>query len=285
MAPQRQKLLSSSRPQVTKSTNLSSKNTQAIISKHHTLLKQIAQARKTGDDSLLKTLEDQIEATGGLELYQRASVQGQSRDRGGDTSQVLMGWLGLSKYSKLEKPLRILEVGALSTKNALNIEDVTKVRRIDLQSQEHSIEEMDFMVLDPEQTWEGEKGYAVLSLSLVVNYVDDPKRRGDMLRHTVSFLTQLRSFGDLPPVLFLVLPLPCVDNSRYLSEEHLESMLASLGYEKSKAKRSTKLYYSLWQLPRSGTDATAEGTCDVFKKVELRSGSKRNNFCITLEPS
>ncbi|RMZ83560.1 hypothetical protein DV738_g898, partial [Chaetothyriales sp. CBS 135597] len=59
-------------------------------------LKDLAQAKKrNADPAAVAALEAAIEANGGLDLYQRASVTGQSRQRGGDTSKVLVEWLGL----------------------------------------------------------------------------------------------------------------------------------------------------------------------------------------------
>ena len=307
-----------------------------------------------------------------MTLYQAASTAGQGRERGGDTSGVLVAWLrdsegvlprprrlghsnaledggggGVKKYASADAAapplLRILEVGALSPHNALNIPGVTSVRRIDLHSQHPTlIEEVDFMQLDPETDeyeWQGQgqglrRGYDIVSLSLVVNFVGDPRVRGEMLRHTVGFLRgshsgvvgegevkkkqgdrqlkkqgerQLKKQGErevneqqgdndgqellLLPALFLVLPLPCVDNSRYLTEELLTAILEALGYQKTRVKRSGKLYYSLWRLsyPSRADDDNLDASVGeekrraVFKKQELRKGTDRNNFCIILD--
>jgi 25S rRNA (adenine2142-N1)-methyltransferase len=290
----RKKLLSSTRPYLPNQPkhlkSLSSKTTSSIIRTHHTLHKQLAQARKAGDAESAAAIERQIESLGGLKLYQAASTVGQSKDRGGDTSRVLVDWLGLDRKpvtasqakSNAGKQLRILEVGSLSTTNALNIPGLTLVRRIDLHSQSAGIEERDFMSLSPSELWQGKAGYDILSLSLVVNYVSEPKERGEMLQHTVPLLhdaVAATSEERLLPSIFLVLPLPCVDNSRYLTEERLEAIMSSLGYEKRRVKRSSRLYYSLWQFLCSHSHPAAR---HVFKKQELRSGKTRNNFYITL---
>lgn len=305
MPPKRQKLLSNSRPQpfltqAKKAPNLSSKTTQRIISKHHTLQKQLNLAQNSADVEKAQSIQAELDANGGLKLYQQASVQGQSKERGGDTSKVLVDWLGLSPSTKTTKclqdaPLRVLEVGALSSTNALNIPNITHVRRIDLHSQEPSIiEEGDFMAMDPDEVWQGRKGYDVVSLSLVVNYVSDPRARGAMLGHAAGFLrNKQQTLGrrrrgqteaELLPALFLVLPLPCIENSRYLTEERLEAIMACLGYEKKRVKRSTKLYYSLWRLLSRDRRSKMGASKGVFKKTELRSGRDRNNFCIVLDP-
>jgi 25S rRNA (adenine2142-N1)-methyltransferase len=292
----RTKLLSHTRPPITASqSNIafhqSSNATRTTIRRYHTLQKRLSQAIADGDDALAASLNTQLSASGGLEAYQAASTLGQSAQRGGDTSRVLMEWLQpvLSRQHNEEpkRPLRILEVGALSTANALNMSRFTDVRCIDLRSNAPGIEEQDFMTLPSDQTWKGTTGYDVLSLSLVVNFVGDASGRGEMLKRTTRFLssTQLsagdRKTADPPslPALFLVLPLPCVDNSRYLNEDKLAAILESLGYEMQQAKRSNKLYYSLWHY----NAASARRAAVHFKKVELRTGSDRNNFCIVLD--
>jgi 25S rRNA (adenine2142-N1)-methyltransferase len=185
------------------------------------------------------------------------------------------------------RELRILEVGALSVDNALNLPGKTAVRRIDLRSNAAGIEEQDFMKLPVDVPWRGSERYDVLSLSLVVNFVGDGKGRGEMLRRTTQFLrheTKGEGEGEeakmLLPALFLVLPLPCVDNSRYLDEERLEEIMEVLGYEETYVKRTNKLYYSLWQYDAARQQAKIPE--HLSKKQELRSGSDRNNFCITI---
>ncbi|RMZ89928.1 hypothetical protein DV736_g2854, partial [Chaetothyriales sp. CBS 134916] len=238
---------------------------------------RLAQAKKRDEPAAaVAALEAAIEANGGLKLYQRASVTGQSRQRGGDTSKVLVDW--------------ILEVGALSATNALNIPRTTRVRRIDLHSQHaQAIEQVDFMELDPQLPWAGARGYDVVSLSLVVNYVSDPAARGRMLKRTVEFLHPLHphphpqkkqntkaktaSHDDallLLPALFLVLPRPCIDNSRYLSEDRLVAIMQALGYAQTRVKRSPRLYYSLWTLRTSTTssDDDDEKRQKAEKKVQ-----------------
>lgn len=49
--------------------------------------------------------------------------------------------------------------------------------------------------------------YDVICLSLVVNFVGDPKKRGEMLKESTQML---KENGHI----FIVLPLPCIENSR-----------------------------------------------------------------------
>jgi 25S rRNA (adenine2142-N1)-methyltransferase len=231
---------------------------------------------KDGNESSARLLEAEIAAQGGLAKYQLASTQGQSAERGGDSSRLLVEWLQPVFEEARNKSLRVrvLEIGALSTKNACSRVPCVDVRRIDLKSQEPGIEEINFM--DMAIPGDGEK-FHIISLSLVLNYVSDAASRGAMLARIPKFLeTPLQ--GGMIPSLFLVLPLACVANSRYLTEERLSHIMHALGFQLFKQKTTSKLYYALWKFEtpnrRSGLPS--------IRKEELRSGSTRNNFAITL---
>ncbi|KAK2070151.1 hypothetical protein P8C59_004674 [Phyllachora maydis] len=71
-----------------------------LINKFHVLEKRKMQALARGDTGTAAAIDADIEALGGLRLYQEASLQGQREDRGGDSSRVLVQWL---------EPLKILE--------------------------------------------------------------------------------------------------------------------------------------------------------------------------------
>jgi len=89
--------------------------------------------------------------------------------------------------------------------------------------------------------------------------------------------------------LFLALPLPCVMNSRYLTSEHLKSLMAALGFVeiKDKWKKGGKMAYWLYQKSNENGDpsmarAKARGLGGDFgKKTVIRQGN-RNNFCVLL---
>ena len=281
------KSLSHGRPPTTKKSthSLSAKSTRGIIRTHHQLQKRLAQAKKDGDGSKVYELEERIRANGGLESYQQASITGQSSSRGGDSSKQLMNWLqnGGTPSDSVRGKLRMLEIGALSPNNACSTSGIFEMTRIDLKSQHSDVEEQDFMQR-PLPTDETDK-FDVLSLSLVLNYVADAAARGEMLRRTCAFLkssttnaqeiSPQRTTEALFPSLFLVLPKPCVTNSRYMIENHLEGMMATLGFCKAKHKFSAKLYYSLWTFNSKEAKETRR-----FVKTELNPGKNRNNFCI-----
>ncbi|KAL8803960.1 MAG: hypothetical protein Q9223_005977 [Gallowayella weberi] len=285
-------LLSHTRPaSAHKKTSLSSQATRSLIRKHHTLQKQLHSALLNGDEASAETLRAELAASGGLEKYQEASIQGQCPERGGDSSKVLMGWIsgflsqethGVTEHGHF----RILEVGALKVDNACSRSEMLDVTRIDLHSQHPDIQTQDFMELPvPSPGIINRDGFDIVSLSLVVNYVGNAVARGDMLKRVSSFLRFDRHVDNnaeaqtVFPALFLVLPAPCVTNSRYMDEERLGGIMKSLGYVKSRRKLSKKLVYYLWHY--MGTSAEKMQGVD-FKKQEIRPGASRNNFTIII---
>jgi len=280
------KSLSQGRPPTAKPLrSLSSKATRTLIRSHHTLQKQRAKALADGDEAKAAAIAQQIEARGGIEGYQHASLIGQSSDRGGDSSRILMDWLApvvptLKEHASNGQQMRMLEVGALSTTNACSKSRLFEMERIDLNSQAEGIMKQDFM--ERPLPRDAKEKFDVISLSLVLNYVPDAIGKGDMLLRTLEFLQPPHyvegGIQEFFPALYLVLPAPCVTNSRYLDENKLETIMESLGYTMVKKKLSNKLVYYLWKLASRGPQRRT-----AFKKVEIRSGKDRNNFAIVLK--
>ena len=282
----RPRLLSHTRPtSVTKLTSLSSQATRSLISKHHTLQKHLQTAIAQGDALSVESLQTQLKASGGIKKYQEASIQGQSSERGGDSSKVLVQWIN-EVYQPGQSRLRMLEVGALKVDNACSRSGGFDMTRIDLHSQHPDIETQDFMERPvPFLENIAAEGFDVVSLSLVVNFVGDAVGRGKMLRRVRDFLRprpdiqrKNEVMSSVLPALFLVLPAPCVTNSRYLHEDRLEGILVALGYVKVRRKLSKKLIYYLWRY-----DGIKGRTQDaVFRRQEVNPGASRNNFTIVL---
>lgn len=264
---------------------MASERSRTIIRTHHRLQKEHAAAVKKGDAEAAEQLSLDIERNGGLKTYQAASKQGQAKDRGGDSSKVLVEWLQqmhvLNAKNRDQKenkpPLRsCLEVGALSTKNAISgFPSVVEMTRIDLNSQEPGIKKQDFMAR-PLPTSNFDR-FDIISLSLVLNYVPDAAGRGAMLKRIPEFLRLGASHADTHlPLLFLVLPLPCVKNSRYMDEKLLLRVMASLGFTVQNSKLTSKLCYYLF--------CWAEKTAPIkVDKKKLRDSPGMNNFCIVME--
>lgn len=257
---------------------MSRKASRTLINAHHQLQKQRHQAFIRGDQETEANIAAELAGLGGLGHYQLASLQGQSIDRGGDTSKVLLAWLPVMELRK-SRPLRMLEIGALSTSNACSTSGIFDIVHIDLNSQEPGIQQQDFM----QRPLPKDKGdrFDILSLSLVLNFVPDAAARGQMLLRTLSFL---REEGDGPsvdgalfPCLFVVLPRSCIENSRYFTDVRFTELMALLGYSKIQSKLTQKLAYSLWRR------ATALPTSHPsFSKQEINPGRTRNNFVMTL---
>jgi len=284
--PHKPKSLSHGRPVTAKrpTASLSSKATRTLIRTHHQLEKTRAKAIRDGDSDALKAIEAQQAKQGGLKSYQQASITGQSLTRGGDSSKVLLQWLSsadmLHEIKIRTSPrTRVLEVGALSPSNAVSLDSAFEVTRIDLHSQHPRIETQDFMAR-PLPVSDKDK-FDIISLSLVLNYVPDAKGRGEMLKRTCQFLRTTSVERTAPssalPSLFLVLPAPCVTNSRYLTEERLTAIMESLGYTQTHRKLSDKLVYYVWKLSSNPESKPAK-----FTKKEVNPGVTRNNFSIVL---
>lgn len=292
MAPaglSKRKSLSSGRPPTIRrpTKTLPSTTTRSLIRSFHQLQKARAQAVVKGDDVKVAAIDKELASQGGLERYQDASINGQSVTRGGDTSRVLISWLHqyddfrqrlerakIAKNAKSVPRLKLLEIGALSPSNECSQCPAFDVTRIDLHSQHPLIEQQDFMERPLPKT-KNEK-FDVLSLSLVLNFVPEATRRGEMLQRTCEFLRQDEDSPNILPALFLVLPAACVTNSRYLTEGHLEELMSSLGYSLRHKHISAKLIYCLYSF-------SGDGSPRGFPKTQLNPGSKRNNFSIIVE--
>jgi 25S rRNA (adenine2142-N1)-methyltransferase len=267
---------------------MTSERSRTIIRTHHRLQKEHAAALKRGDAKSAEDIARAIEKNGGIKTYQAASKQGQAKDRGGDSSKVLLDWLQQShvldpKARDLNDggnaQLKCLEVGALSTNNEISkYSSSINMTRIDLNSQGPGIEKQDFMER-PLPATDGER-FDIISLSLVLNYVPDAPGRGEMLKRLTKFLrrdaVETDESTSTLPVLFFVLPLPCINNSRYLDEELLLQIMGNLGFTMRYSKNTSKLCYYLFALTGRPTNATAE-------KRKIRDGSGMNNFCIVVE--
>lgn len=283
-------------PTLQKPKSISRKATRTLINQIHTLEKRKKQAVQNGDAATEAAVEAEIASLGGLEKYQQASLQGQRNDRGGDSSKILLDWLKpiedeMKELAVLDsgspQRLRMLEVGALSTTNECSRSGYFDITRIDLNSQGEGILQQDFMERPLPQ--DDSERFDIISLSLVLNFVPEPKGRGDMLLRTLEFLygpsgvrEDMKAGLKLHfPSLFLVLPAPCVSNSRYLDEEKLKTIMESLGYQITKTKTTQKLVYYLWTRTADQPPLLSTNLC--FTKKELRSGGSRNNFAIVLK--
>ncbi|KAL7666300.1 25S rRNA adenine-N(1) methyltransferase [[Candida] zeylanoides] len=215
--------------------------------------------------ALLGQVDAEIAQRGGLAAYQAASIHGQDSNRGGDSSKKLVEWL--SPYSH---DARALEIGCLDANNAISTSGLfSSVTRIDLNSQSPHILQQDFM--ERPLPRDASERFHMVSCSLVLNFVPTPRERGDMLLRITKFLHPPSANGSSS--LFFVLPLPCLQNSRYISKDIFETMMAELGFTISRSYEATKIIYYLF-------DWNGIVKPMAHPKKQICDGAGRNNFCI-----
>ncbi|TPX72346.1 hypothetical protein SpCBS45565_g00430 [Spizellomyces sp. 'palustris'] len=177
-------------------------STQKLISTYHTLNKRLSHALSTNNMSLATSIRTEMSALGGLNAYQRASLKGGSERKG-------LGASGTWLVSHLPRtPLRLLDIGAVSGTTYAKYPFITPTY-IDLHPQHASILQQDFMerpIPPPDSRFD------ILCLSLVLNFVPSPRARGALLVRTRDHVTDTG-------LLYIVVPLPCVLNSRYMTHE------------------------------------------------------------------
>ncbi|TID29003.1 hypothetical protein CANINC_002151 [Pichia inconspicua] len=224
---------------------------------------------------VLAKLDAEITKRGGIEAYQTASTLGQDRKRGGDSSKLLVKWIRETNWNHLNATA--LEIGCLSSENEITTSKLFKhITRIDLHSQEPgTIIKQDFLKMpEPKSTAER---FNLVSCSLVLNFVPTPEKRGEMLRRICRFLKEPTLDGK--SLLFVVLPLPCVENSRYCDLPLITLVFSKLGFKQLKFRKTSKLAY--WLLEWHGSKSI--DTKFILKKKEIRAGKDRNNFSIVIK--
>ncbi|EPQ29754.1 uncharacterized protein PFL1_02973 [Pseudozyma flocculosa PF-1] len=233
------------------------------IARYHTLEKELARTTDPAEQARIKAEQEQL---GGLEAYQEDSLKGGDRLKGGESGK----WCA-EQVEKLrgKKAMRVLDVGAIAGTSYDKFPWI-KATSIDLNPRSERVQKCDFFDL-PKPANEEEK-FEMVALSLVINFVGDLKKRGEMLLHAHHYL---RPGG----YLYLVLPLPCLTNSRYLTHDHLRSIVSSAGYDvvvQDDSKRLTRWLLKRKKSPRNKWDRT------VYRKKELVGGAYRNNFAICM---
>ncbi|GMK59331.1 hypothetical protein CspeluHIS016_0703460 [Cutaneotrichosporon spelunceum] len=81
-------------------------------------------------------------------------------------------------------------------------------------------------------------------------------------------------------MLFIVLPLPCVSNSRYTTVESFKQLVTALGFklEQEQWRPRGKVAYWLFRWR-----STTEDVVKFKRKKILNDGPTRNNFTILIE--
>ena len=264
-----------------------------VVSEFHTLNKQLSQVKEDKflsteqKDEKIKEIEQKISELGGIEKYQRASIFASQTKENATFScskWVLqeLKFRGFGKKTNSENKKKLLDVGAINNQY-LNCSTWLEITPIDLNPQHPSVIKADFFDFAKNKISEEKKEpFDGIILSLVVNFVGDIKKRGEMLA--------LCSHGDLlkkEGLLFIVLPLACVQNSRYMKYSRFVKIVTSLGFQLVSYKNSAKLAFWIFQLdtPSSVYDpATSNFTYPIeFPRKLTRGGKDCNNFTIILK--
>lgn len=224
----------------------------------------------------------EIHEHGGLKNYQMASTIGQDGGRGGDSSKLLVKWL--RELPTLPSDFRALEIGSLSARNYISTSGVfDQVVRIDLNSNDAAnIQSQDFMQR-PIPNDDSER-FDVISCSLVLNFVPSPLERGAMLKRLLAFLRR----DVTTTYVFIVLPLPCIVHSRYMSESLFCEIMAYLGYTRTQYYEAKKIAYFLFEKTMNAPDTyqrdsqLVRDTSKFTKKLLIHDKPGLNNFSVLL---
>lgn len=254
---------------------ISSRKDRRIINEYHTLNKKIDSLRRNCSmqmadrASQVAKLEAKKEKLGGINAYQKASKLGESRHGSFNSAKWVMKQMkDFDVYkrkpgttSSAEEKLRLLDVGALDNNYKKQAKWI-HCTSIDLNPQSNAVVKADFLKL------EANNQYDVVVMSLVINFEGDVHKRGDMLRKCQELIVDQGH-------LFIVLPLPCLNNSRYLNDGLFISMVESLGFNVCARHNSKKLSFFMFR-------KIGRVQVKPFLKKVLRKGANHNNFAIVL---
>lgn len=240
-----------------------------LINKYHALKKLQEAVKKdnqlsTEEKSVKMTdLNTKLEKLGGIDAYQEASRLGEKRYGGFNSAKWVVKQLKENGIQAVkDQKLRLLDVGALSC-NYTKQQSWIDCTSIDLNPQSHMITKADFLQLDSKAP-----KYDIVVLSLVINFEGDQVKRGEMLKQCTK-ITAVNGY------LFIVLPLPCLMNSRFFSKELFLSITESLGFERITQHSSRRLYFVMLK-------NTGNVNLQSFPRKTIRKGDGHNNFLILL---
>ncbi|EEB07892.1 fungal protein [Schizosaccharomyces japonicus yFS275] len=239
-----------------------------LIRHYHVLLKRKEQLKqRKANPKEIQKVQSELDMLG-IDAYQKASQNGQNKRRGGDSSVILVEYVKSQKYPKTVYPIDLLEIGCVSIDNKCSTSKLFRVDRIDLHSTHPLIKQQDILERTP-----SEGMYGCISCSLVLNFAP-PETRGDILLHCTRLLKPPTE--QMKSLFFLVLPAPCVLNSRYMSLETISKMMEDLGLFTVYTKTTAKIVYLIYEYRKEPKSVI------VWKKKELFKGATRNNFFIPL---
>lgn len=259
------------------------KESQALISRFHTVQKYLAAVEVDSTlslrakDTRRRALQAELRALGGLPAYQRASIFGATTEENGAFNSGV--WVHNELLAMAALPpahgaprLRLLDVGALQDHWSPHAHMVDATA-IDLNPQHPSVIRADFFDFPPLPAAGSAPAFDAIVLSLVLNFVGDPRRRGVMLQRCAALL-------PLGGALFIVIPAACITNSRYMNHALFLRILQAAGFELSRHKITPKL--ALYALRRAACSVTDDEKANLGCRRLCRSGQQRNNFAVLI---
>jgi len=219
---------------------------------------------KRGKAKIQKRLAEvnrEIEMLGGHRAYQSASILTTAQNR--STSRWVFRTLNEHSLRprKGQSPLKVLEIGAINTQIlSCAWMDVTA---IDLNSNDPRIRQRDFFEIVPEG------GFDVLVCAMVLNFVPNAWKRGEMILRAYEHL-------KLGGHFFLVLPSRCISKSKFVDRKTLLAMLAGVGFDLCAEDSSPKIdfFYLRKVEPLTPTTRSEGGNEDRVIKDRRASLSK-----------
>lgn len=267
-------------------TMKSLKRARRVTSEFHRIQRELgsneSSAARRGSSAAAKTkqqLELELRELGGRQAYQEASVLTTGRHRTCKWIFSVVTKLGL-RPSKNQSPLKLLEVGAVNTQ-LLSVPWLD-VRAIDIKAQHPRIEQIDFFDVKPECC------YDAVVLSMVINCVSTPLKRGRMLSLVRDHL--------LPGGhLFLMIPRRCIENSPYCSSSIISEALSVVGLKVVETKLSPKVAFFCARRTCASHEASGDMTSHLRVKLLKRfadppkptvknAEGKKDDFAVCFEP-
>ena len=275
----------------------STKESLAIISAFHNEEKRRKQIENDATlsekekEKALEEVERRKMKLGGIEMYQAASIYGAKHYK-------CNAWVMPLMRTHLKSGSTFLDVGAIDHQYA-NIKDFTVIP-IDLNPQHKDVIKYDFFefahdmiskgklpdrVIERDDNYKRIQVFDAVVLSLVVNFVGDPRARGNMI--ALSAHKRVLRKGGL---LFITLPLACLENSRYMNATRFRKLVCELGFEVVVETCTSKLYRGAFRstCPFENYDVSTRTFKfkTEFPRKHLRKDKvKRNNFCVMLKNS
>ena len=177
----------------------------------------------------------------------------------------------LHKKQSPVKLTRMLDVGAIDGL-VYNQFKFMQVVSIDLNSKSPKVMQQDFFER-PLPSNDSEL-FEIVGLSLVLNFLGDAKSRGYVFLIPGRMIMRTKLFLVPRGILYIVLPLPCITNSRYLTHYRMVEIMLQMGFVIIEKHFSAKLAYYVFRM-----DSNCE-TVQGIVKIEVNFGVKRNNFAI-----